>query len=123
MIDELRLLIEVVKAGSFSKAASNRNMAVSSITRKIDNLEAEMGVKLLRRNSRSMMLTDAGQQFIETAQLIVTEIDSAKAALIDSQTDPSGLLTVTAPASFGTRQKWLRLVGQCFPFLKWKPCR
>ena len=54
MIDELRLLLQVIEAGSLSKAAINQGLAVSSVTRKIDRLETEMGTKLLLRNSRSL---------------------------------------------------------------------
>lgn len=103
MIDELRMFVAVVDAGSLSKAARLRDVAVSSVTRKIDQLEMELGVKLLRRSSRSMMLTDAGQQFIVSARQILNELDDAKAALLDSQANLRGILTVTAPSSFGRR--------------------
>lgn len=103
MIDEMRLFITVVDVGSLSKAARLRDLAVSSVTRKIDQLEADLGVKLLRRSSRALTLTDAGQQFILSARHIVSELDDARAALLDAQSDPQGILTVTAPASFGRR--------------------
>lgn len=103
MIDEMRLFIAVVDAGSLSKAARMHDLAVSSVTRKIDQLEAELGAKLLLRNSRSMALTDAGQQFIVSARHILNELDDVKAALQDAQVDPRGLLTITAPSSYGRR--------------------
>jgi len=103
MIDEMRLFIAVVGAGSLSKAARVHDLAVSSVTRKIDQLEAELGTKLLLRNSRSLTLTDAGQQFIVSARHILSELDDVKAALHDVQSDPRGLLTVTAPSSYGRR--------------------
>ncbi len=64
-----------------------------------------------------MMLTDAGQQFIASARHILDEVDSAKAALLDSQSDPRGLLTVTAPSSFGRRH----LMPAITRFLKLHP--
>ena len=103
MIDELRVFVAVVDAGSLSKAARLKDVAVSSVTRKIDQLEAELGVKLLRRSSRAMILTDAGQQFIVSARHILNELDDAKASLLDSQTNLRGILTVTAPSSFGRK--------------------
>ena len=103
MIDELRMFVAVVDAGSLSKAARLKDVAVSSVTRKIDQLEAELGVKLLRRSSRALTLTDAGQQFIVSARHILNELDDAKAALLDSETNVRGILTVTAPSSFGRR--------------------
>lgn len=103
MIEELRVFVAVVDAGSLSNAARLRDVAVSSVTRKLDQLETELGVKLLRRSSRSMTLTDAGQQFIVSARHILNELDDAKAALLDSQTNLRGILAVTAPSSFGRR--------------------
>jgi DNA-binding transcriptional LysR family regulator len=78
-------------------------MAVSSVTRKIDALEAELGVKLFRRSSRLVSLTDAGEQFVPSARSIVAELDDAKDALAELQIDPRGVLSLTAPAAFGRR--------------------
>jgi len=103
MIEEMRVFLAVVDAGSLSRAARERDLAVSSVTRKIDQLESELGAKLLLRNSRSIRLTDAGQQFIVSARHILNELDDAKAALQDAISDPRGRLSVTAPSSYGRR--------------------
>jgi DNA-binding transcriptional LysR family regulator len=62
-----------------------------------------MGVKLFRRSSRLLQLTDAGEQFAPSARRIVAEMDDAKEALVEGQANPRGLLTVTAPVAFGQR--------------------
>lgn len=103
MIEELRLFLDVATAHNFSHVARRHNLAVSSVTRRIDLLEAELGVKLFRRSPRLISLTDAGEQFLASARRIVTELDEAKEALAEGQADPRGVLTVTAPTSFGQR--------------------
>ena len=103
MLDAIRTFVEVATERSFTAVAKRRDVAVSSVTRKIDALEAELGVKLLARSSRSLVLTDAGEQFLPRARNIVSEMDDAKHGLADLHADPRGLLTVTAPAAFGRR--------------------
>ena len=103
MLDAIRIFIEVATDRSFTTVAKRHDVAVSSIARKIDALEAELGVKLLARSSRSIVLTDAGDQFLPRARNIVVEMDDAKHGLADLHADPRGLLSITAPAAFGRR--------------------
>lgn len=103
MIDEIRTFVGVVDAGNLSRLAVLRNTAVSSVSRKLDALERELGVKLLHRNPRVVMLTDAGEQFLPRARAILSELDDARHAIAEASADPRGLLTITAPASFGRR--------------------
>jgi DNA-binding transcriptional LysR family regulator len=101
MLDHLQAFIDVAKTGTFSGVAKSRNVAVSSIARQVDALEASLGVRLLHRSSRRLLLTDAGEQFLLRAVGIVSELDDARAALLDAQAEPRGLLSVTAPSAFG----------------------
>jgi DNA-binding transcriptional LysR family regulator len=101
MLDAIRIYLAVVNAGSLSKVAKNEGLAVSSVSRKIDALETELGFKLFHRTSRLIILTDSGEQFLPRAKNIVLELDEAKNAMSALNADPQGVLTVTAPASFG----------------------
>lgn len=101
MLDAIRIYLAVVNAGSLSKVAKDEGIAVSSVSRKIDALETELGFKLFHRTSRLILLTDSGEQFLPRAKNIVLELDEAKNAMSALNADPQGLLTVTAPASFG----------------------
>jgi DNA-binding transcriptional LysR family regulator len=103
MLDDLRTFIAVAEAGSLSKVANSRDIAVSSVSRKVDALEEALGSKLFHRTSRVVMLTDAGEQFLPRARNILAELDDAKDAIASLRADPRGLLTVTAPSSFGRR--------------------
>jgi DNA-binding transcriptional LysR family regulator len=103
MIDNLQAFIDVARQGTFSAVAKSRNVAVSSIARQVDALEASLGVSLFHRSSRRLLLTDAGEHFLPRAVGVVDELGEAIAALLDAQAEPRGVLTVTAPASFGRR--------------------
>ena len=63
MIDAIRIYLAVADSGSLSKVVKANGIAVSSVSRKIDALEAELGFKLFNRSSRIVMLTDAGDEF------------------------------------------------------------
>lgn len=97
-------------AGSFSLVARRQNVAVSSITRKIDALESEMGSRLFHRSSRRLVLTDAGEQFVPRARNVIAELAEAKEAILAQDAGPRGLLSVTAPTVFG-RQHVLSAVA------------
>ena len=101
MIDSLHCLIAVVEYRSLSRAAVQMEMAVSSVSRKLDALEAQLGARLLVRSSRHVVLTDAGERFLPRARNILAELAEGQAAVQDTESEPRGLLTVTAPAGFG----------------------
>lgn len=103
MIDALNDFLAVAACGSFSQVAKKQAVAVSSVTRKIDWLEAEVGSRLFHRSSRRVVLTDAGEQFIPRARNILTELAEAKEAISSANADPRGLLSITAPTIFGRR--------------------
>ncbi len=103
MIEEISVFLAVVDGGSLSKVARERAMAVSSVSRKLDALENDMGVKLLHRSSRFVMLTDAGEQFVPRARAILSELDDARHEISAASADPRGLLTIAAPTAFGRR--------------------
>ena len=103
MIDALNSFLAVASSNSFSQVAKAQGVAVSSVTRKIDWLEAEIGARLFHRSSRRVMLTDAGEQFLPRARNILAELAQAKDALASIDADPRGLMTITAPTIFGRR--------------------
>ena len=101
MIDALADFMAVAAGGSFSRVAKEQGVAVSSVTRKIEKLEADLGMRLFNRSSRRVLLTDAGEQFLPRARNILAELAEARESLASLNADPRGLLTVTAPATFG----------------------
>lgn len=101
MLDSLETFLAVAAASTFSEVARRQDVAVSSITRKIDALEGELGSRLFHRSSRRVTLTDAGEQFLPRARNILGELAEAREAIHASDAEPRGLLSVTVPTLFG----------------------
>jgi DNA-binding transcriptional LysR family regulator len=76
-------------------------MPKSTVSRKIADLEARLGARLIQRTTRRLSLTDAGRTYFEFAARVVAEIDEAERAVGSLQTVPRGRLRVTAPLNFG----------------------
>src|ERR1700722_10332188 len=94
-LDALRLFVRVVESGSFSAAAREAGVGQSAVSKQIAALEARLGAQLVRRTSRSMSLTDAGQGFYESAVRLVDEFEAAESLIGRGQSAPSGLVRVT----------------------------
>lgn len=97
----MRVFVQVVDEGSFSKAAPRVGITQSSASRYISALEAELGVQLLQRSTRKLNLTEAGQIYYERSLQIIHDMEEANLAVRRLNAVPSGILRVTAPATFG----------------------
>ena len=100
-LDAMHLFVRVVERGSFSAVAREAGVGQSAVSKQIATLEAHLGAQLLRRTSRSMTLTDAGQVFYESALRVVDEFDAAESLVGHGQSAPSGLVRVTVAPVFG----------------------
>lgn len=103
MLDLIENFIAVFTLGSFSGAAREADLSVSAISRKLDALEQELGVRLFNRSSRSLTLTDKGIEFLPQAKSMLDTYKETKASLHDSELVTTGLLSITAPSAFGRR--------------------
>lgn len=100
-LEAMSLLIDVVDSGSFSAAARRRRMPLTTVARKISDLEASLAAKLLVRSTRKLSLTDAGISYVAAARRIVEQVDDAEREVIGEFTEPKGELVITAPVQFG----------------------
>jgi DNA-binding transcriptional LysR family regulator len=98
---QMATFVEVVARGSLSAAARAEGIAPAMIGRRLDTLEARLGVKLLQRTTRKLVLTDEGVAFLEDCQRILGDLDDAEAAVSERSAHATGHLTVSAPAGFG----------------------
>lgn len=101
MLDLIRVFIKIVDCGSFSKAGQVLNMAPSSIARKVDNLEREIGVSLFKRSTRQLLLTEDGHQFLTGAIKLLAQADELVASMHQINMEPEGLLRISVFESFG----------------------
>ena len=97
----LRIFGSVAEHSSFAEAGRRLNMSPTTVTRTIAALEANLGVQLLMRTTRSVRLTDEGALFLERCQAGIAEIDQAFDTVRGGGVEPHGTLTVTAPVMFG----------------------
>jgi DNA-binding transcriptional LysR family regulator len=100
-LGQIASFVKVVQSGSFSAAARQLGMPKSTVSRRVSELEDQVGARLLQRTTRTLSLTDAGRLFYEHALRIVAEVEEASQAVGRMQASPRGLLRVTAPLSFG----------------------
>ena len=99
--DFLQAFVRVAETGSFSEAARRLGLSKSMISRQVSSLEAELGVRLLHRTTRSLSPTEAGRAYLERCQRILADLDEANLLVSQLQTTPRGRLRVSAPLSFG----------------------
>ncbi len=81
------------------------------MSKQLRALEERLGVRLLQRTTRSVVLTDLGRTYLERSSAILTEIDELESSMRGLQSTPRGLLRVSAPQDFG-RAYLCGLVGR-----------
>lgn len=100
----LSIFVEIVTCGGFAKAAKQLAVSRSVVSKHIQQLEAELGVRLFQRTTRQMALTELGERYYTFARRILTELHEEDAGLVQTQQQPSGSLKVAASSSFGIFQ-------------------
>ncbi len=103
-IDDLELLMAVVRLGSFAAAARERNIDPSSVSRVVAGLEAELGVRLFQRSTRQLSVTEAGASYAQRMAPLLEEMRLARQALSDASGQVRGRLRVSVSNTFGLRQ-------------------
>ncbi|GIU03798.1 LysR family transcriptional regulator [Shewanella sp. c952] len=99
-LNGMMLFAAVVRAQGFSQAARETGMPKSTISRKVAQLEEQLGVRLLQRDTRNLSLTQVGALFFQHCTSISDEIEAAKATIENTHNDVSGSLRVAIPVSF-----------------------
>lgn len=99
--NETAVFVKVVQAGSFSAAARQLSLPVSTVSTRIARLERRLGVTLLQRTTRRLSLTELGDLYYRHAASGLSYLLEAETAVLASMGEPRGRLRVTAPADFG----------------------
>lgn len=102
-LDDLALYLSIVDAGSLAGAARRTRRSPPSVTRRLNELERRLGVRLLERNTRRLALTDAGRRLAEHARNLLADFDNAMRDTTGEAAAPRGLLRLSAPLLFGRR--------------------
>ena len=98
-LNSLVIFAQVVEANSFSEAARRLKMPTSTVSRRIAELEDQLGVRLLERSTRSLRLTDVGTEVLEHAQRGAEVSEAVSNIASNHLSKVSGTLRIAAPPS------------------------
>ena len=100
-ISKISVFLEVVKQQSFSGAARVLGTTGPAVSKQIQSLESRLGVKLLRRTTRQVTLTEEGLIYSERARKALDDLNEAEWQIQALKRQPRGRLKINAPMSFG----------------------
>lgn len=103
-MDKFRALsyfVETAENGSFSAAAKRFKVPASSISRRISDLESDLGAQLLTRSTRSVALTEVGEQYLKQVKGILEQVSQSDQMVKSYQAAPTGVLKISAMVGFG----------------------
>jgi len=100
-LQNMRVFVRVVEAGSFTGAAQHMNTTTAYASRAVSDLEAHLRTRLLNRTTRRIALTEAGERYLQRCEQILAYVDQAEAEAGNAHAHPSGKLKVHAMTSFG----------------------
>lgn len=101
VVSGMAVFVAVVEGGSLAAAARSTGLTPSAVSKLVSRLERDLGSSLLRRTTRRMSVTDAGQIYYERARAILDELRAVEQEMASQGSAPRGLLRVSAPQLLG----------------------
>ncbi|MGB0866619.1 MAG: LysR family transcriptional regulator [Granulosicoccaceae bacterium] len=99
--EHLRLFTRLAATHNISRAGQELGLSPAVASAHVQRLEESLGVRLVHRTTRKVSLTEEGEAFLPHAEDVLASVEAARASVGAGESDPSGTLRVTAPASFG----------------------
>jgi DNA-binding transcriptional LysR family regulator len=93
--------VRVASSGSFSQAARQLGVSTVAVSRNVQRLESELGVRLLNRTTRRVSLTEEGRTLFETSRGALAELEAAHDSIVERRSEPAGLVRITSATVFG----------------------
>ncbi|VCU68827.1 HTH-type transcriptional regulator DmlR [Pigmentiphaga humi] len=103
LLRNIAVFAEVAKAKSFTKAGLALDLPKSTVSRRVAELEREVGLRLLKRTTQKVELTEEGQNYFASCRRLLEDVQSAHEELISARHRPRGHLRVAATVDFGLR--------------------
>ncbi|MGB0942367.1 MAG: LysR family transcriptional regulator [Marinomonas sp.] len=100
-LEDMQLFIRVVDAGGIGRAAEQLGIAKSAVSRRLSELEARLGCRLIQRTTRTSSLTDIGQRYYAQAQKLIDQVDEVHLDMVNESKALSGSIRLAVPLSFG----------------------
>lgn len=109
-IELLQTFVRIVESGSLSAAAQQMATTQPTVSRRLQTLEKSLGLRLLRRSTHAMALTEDGERCLAHARELLDAWQALETDLRGAQETPRGLLRVVAPHAFGQDQLMVPLL-------------
>jgi DNA-binding transcriptional LysR family regulator len=116
-LNDILLFAQVVEAGSFAEAARRLGKPANSVSRRVQDLEAVLGLQLMQRSTRRLVLTEAGSKLFEESAGRLSDVLQFARGLVDAERTPSGTVRLAATADFldGFRGEWIEEFFETYP--------
>ncbi|WP_150587216.1 LysR family transcriptional regulator [Pandoraea communis] len=98
-LSAMQAFVRVVDSGTFTRAADLMSVPKSTVTRLVQELEKELGVRLLHRTSRQLTLTQEGQVYYEGSIRVLDEVGSLDGSVLSATRSPKGKIKIELPSS------------------------
>lgn len=98
--EDMRLFVQVMESASFTAAAEQLGLSKQYVSRRLMQLEARLGVRLLNRSTRRLDVTPLGQGYYEAAVRLLAEVAQVEQAIGGQNSQPRGTIRLSAPLSF-----------------------
>lgn len=98
-LNDMLYFAEVVERGGFAAAGRALGIPKSRLSRRVSELEAQLGVRLLQRTTRKLSLTDVGEAFLRHCQAVRESALAAQDTVAQVQTEPRGTIRVSCPVT------------------------
>ncbi len=96
-LNDLHLFVQAVDSGSFTAAARHLGIPKSTVSKRVAELEARLGVRLIQRTSRSFALTELGREFFQHAQASIIEAEMAEGIVRRHLAEPAEAAFASPP--------------------------
>jgi DNA-binding transcriptional LysR family regulator len=108
-LNDIALFVQVASAGSFAGAARRLGVPANTLSRRIQELESRLGVRLMQRSTRKLTLTDAGRRLYDRCSTQIEDLAQSVRDLSEDSAMPSGRVRIAAPADFleSFRMEWV----------------
>ena len=94
---DLRYFVSIAETGSFTKSALQNNIAQSALSRRVRDVETELGVQLFYRNGRGVLLTEVGETFLARARGILADMEGLRQEMTRTSGVLDGSVTLAVP--------------------------
>ena len=100
-LTEMRVFLRAIERGTFAGAADDLGLTPSAVSKLIARLEGRLGVRLLNRTTRKLLLTAEGETYVQSGRRLIHAVDSLEQEVAASASSPRGLLRINTPVSLG----------------------